>query len=162
MPQQRHVFLYALIACVGLVAMALYFQHVKGLEPCPLCIFQRVAVIATGVVMLLGFVHNPFSHFGRAVYGALTVLSAGTGLAIAGRQVWLQHLPADQVPECGPGLDYMLEVFPLQDVVEKVLRGSGECAEVQWVFLGLSMPEWMLGVFGAFVLLGLYLMLVRD
>ena len=162
MPRQRQLFLLGFLACVGLIASALYFQYVKELEPCPLCIFQRVAVIATGVVMLIGFIHNPATRWGRGLYGTLSVLAAGAGLSIAGRQVWLQHLPADQVPECGPGLDYMLDVFPLTEVLAKVFKGSGECAEVQWVFIGLSIPEWMLLVFTAFIALGIYTIVRRD
>lgn len=154
------LFLYGFLVCVGLTGLALYFQYVMELEPCPLCIFQRVAVIATGAVLLLGAIHNS-GPIGRRIYGLLAMLTAGTGLGIAGRQVWLQHLPPDQVPECGPGLDYMLESFPLGKTLEMVLKGSGECAEVQWTFLTLSIPEWMIGAFSAFVLFGLYLVFSR-
>jgi len=83
------------------------------------------------------------------------------GLAIAGRQVWLQSLPPDLVPECGPGLEYMFQAFPLTEALSMVLRGSGECAEVQWVFLGLTIPGWNLVVFSGFILLGLWALLAR-
>ena len=148
-------------ACVALMAAALWLQHVEGLEPCPLCVLQRGAVIVLGVLMLAGAVHDP-GTVGRRVYGATITLAATAGAAVAGRHVWLQGLPPDQAPECGPGLEYMLSVFPLADVVEMVLRGSGECAEVQWTFLSLSIPEWTLLVFIAFVLFGLWLIATRS
>ena len=141
------------LVCAALMAAALYFQYAMYMDPCPLCIFQRVAVIAVGIVCLLGFVHDP-AGAGRTVYGVLVVMFSLVGAALAGRQVWLQHLPPDKVPECGPGLDYMMEVLPLLDVVRKVLSGSGECAEVNWVFLGLTIPGWTSLFFAAFAVFG--------
>ena len=136
----------------ALLAYAVFAQYGQLYEPCPLCIFQRVAMAAVGVVGLLAALHNPRGRGGRMAWGLLAFLAAGIGAAIAGRHVWLQHLPPDQVPACGPGLDYMLESMPSWlDVVKKVLQGSGECAEVNWTFLGFSMPEWTLL---CFVLLG--------
>ncbi|MCK9489231.1 MAG: disulfide bond formation protein B [Xanthomonadales bacterium] len=131
------------LACVGLMAYALYAQHGLGLEPCPLCIFQRVSVIATGVVFLLAALHGP-AGAGRWLYAGLAALSASIGAGIAGRHVWLQSLAPEDVPACGPGLDYMLEAFPLQQVLRRVFSGSGECAQIDWTFLGLSMPAWTL------------------
>jgi disulfide bond formation protein DsbB len=136
-------------------------QHGLGLEPCPLCIVQRVAVIGIGVVLLVAALHNP-AGWGRRVYAGVAALVALVGLATAGRNVWLQHLPPDRVPDCGPGLDYMLEAFPLSRTLEMVFKGSGECAEVQWTFLGFSIPEWMLLVFGFYLLAGIYLALARP
>ena len=130
--------------CAGLIAFALYTQLHGGLQPCPLCIFQRIAFAAVGLVLLLAGLHAPRGSGGRRVYGVLALLAAAVGIGIAGRHVWLQHLPPDQVPTCGPGLDYLLEAMPLAGVVRKVLTGSGECALVDWRFLGLSMPEWSL------------------
>lgn len=140
---QRLINLYALLLCAGLLAYAYYTQFYLGLQPCPLCIFQRVAVIALGVVFLLAVLHGP-RGWGRRVYAGLLGLVALVGAGIAGRHVWLQHLPADQVPACGPGLNYMLEVFPLGETLRMVFTGSGECAAVNWSFLGLSMPAWVL------------------
>ncbi|WP_424947715.1 disulfide bond formation protein B [Candidatus Spongiihabitans sp.] len=131
------------IACASLIAIALYFQHIESLDPCPLCIFQRVAFIGMGVVFLATFLHNPASA-GRRLYGLLAAVFGVLGLGIAARHVWLQSLPAHQVPECGPGLDYMLEVFPLRKMLETVFKGSGECAEVSWTWFGISMPGWSL------------------
>jgi len=89
-------------------------------------------------------------------------ISSSIGLAIAGRQVWLQHLPKDQVPECGPDLAFMLDVFPLSQVINTVLQGSGECAEVQWTLFSLSMPEWMVFIFGVMVLICLRLLFKQE
>ena len=143
----RTQFLFGAIACAGLLSYAFYAQLRMGLEPCPLCIFQRVAFLALGLVFLLGAVHGAAANGVRRTYGILALLAAGVGAAIAGRHVWLQHLPPDQVPTCGPGLDYMLDVMPIAGVVRKVLTGSGECAMVDWTFLGLSMPAWTLAWF---------------
>lgn len=152
----RLVFLLGFLASCALIATALYMQHVLNLEPCPLCIFQRLFVMAIGGVALAGALHNP-RLLGRRVYAALLALLALGGSAVAGRQVWLQHLPADQVPECGPGLDYMLETFPLQETLNLVLRGSGECAKVEWTFLGFSIAEWMLVVFAGYLVFAVIL-----
>lgn len=158
---QRMLFFAGFLGCVLLIGIALYMQHGLGLEPCPLCIVQRVAVIGIGVVLLVAALHNP-AGWGRRVYAGLAALVALVGLATAGRNVWLQHLPPDRVPDCGPGLDYMLEAFPLSRTLEMVFKGSGECAEVQWTFLGFSIPEWMLLVFGFYLLAGIYLALARP
>jgi len=154
---QRALFAGGAVVCAALMAAALYLQHVLRLDPCPLCIFQRIFVILLGAVMLIGAVHDP-RGVGRKVYGTLVAVLAALGLTAAGRHVWLQHLPADQVPECGPGLEYMLEAFPLTETLSMVFRGSGECAEVQWTFLALSIPEWTLIVFAAVALFAVYLL----
>lgn len=152
----RTLFVLGFLASFALMATALYMQYALNQEPCPLCIFQRVFVMAIGVVALLGALHNP-STAGRRVYAAsLGTLALGGG-AVAARQVWLQHLPPDRVPECGPGLDYMLETFPLRDTFNMVLRGSGECAEVGWTLLGFSIAEWMLVVFAGYLVYALIL-----
>ena len=129
--------------CALMMAYALYAQHVLGLEPCPLCVLQRLAVIATGVVFLLAFIHGP-GLSGARVYALLVAVTAGAGALVAGRHVWLQNLPPEDVPACGPGLEYMLDVFPLADTLRMVFTGSGECAEIKWQLLGLSMPAWVL------------------
>lgn len=131
-------------ACAALIAFALYAQLDLGLEPCPLCIFQRVAFAALGLVFLLAAAHGPRSAGGRRVYGVIGLVAGAVGIAVAGNHVRLQHLPPEQVPACGPGLDYMLESMPVSGVVRRVMTGSGECATVDWAFLGLSMPAWSL------------------
>ena len=122
---------------------ALYAQHQLLLEPCPLCILQRFAVIALGIVFLISGLHNPAAK-GRYVYAAVMAIATAFGVTVAGRHLWLQMIPEDQVPACGPGLDYLWENFPLADVINMVFRGSGECATIDWQFLGLSMPAWVL------------------
>ena len=149
------------ITCFVLIAIALYFQHVEGLDPCPLCIFQRVAFIVMGLVFLVCFLHNP-RRLGQRIYGLLAILSGLSGAAIAGRHVWLQNLPEDQVPECGPSLEFMLDAFPLVQVLETVLKGSGECAEVSWTLLAISMPGWSLIWLVLLTLLSLRLVFPRP
>jgi len=134
-------FLFVTLACAGMLGFALYVQHVDFVDPCPLCVFQRMAFMWIGAVALLAALHNP-GGTGRWVYGILLSLGGISGMSIAGRHLWLQSLPADQVPDCGMGLNYMLETMPFMQVLREVLYGSGECAEVYWRFLGLSMPGW--------------------
>lgn len=129
--------------CCGLMGFALFAQHVLLLDPCPLCVLQRVAVISLGVLFLLAALHDPAGG-GRIVYAVLLGIAALGGAGIAGWHARLQRLPADEVPACGPGLDYMLDNFPLADALKMVFSGSGECAEIVWQFLGLSMPAWVL------------------
>jgi len=160
MVSRRPLFVAGFLFCAGLIATALYFQYVRELEPCPLCILQRVVVMAIGAVMLVAAIHNP-GRLARRIYGALTVLISGIGVAIAARHVWLQSLPPDQVPECGPGLDYILSSFPFREGLSMILQGSGECAEIHWTFLGLTIPGWNLVIFCGVLLFGLYLIFAR-
>jgi len=140
---QRSFCFIGFASCAGLIAAALYFQHVDGLDPCPLCIFQRVAFMVMGTLFMIAALHNP-KHAGMRIYGSLTSVTGLIGIAVAARHVWLQNAPEERVPECGPGLDFMIEVLPFRVMLEKVLMGSGECAEVSWTFLGISMPAWSL------------------
>lgn len=140
---QRLANLAGFACCTLLLAYAYYVQFHLRIDPCPLCIFQRLAFLLVGVVFLAAAVHDPGVR-GSRVYAVLVFASAALGAAIAGRHVWLQHLPPDKVPACGAGLDYLLETIPLAQVVRSVLTGSGECAKVDWTFLGLSMPAWAL------------------
>lgn len=161
MPSSRLTNLLIAVLAALAMAAALYLQHVDGLEPCPLCIFQRVAVMAVGAVALLAALQGPGAA-GRRIYGALTAVAAAAGVVVAGRHVWLQHLPPDQVPSCGPGLDYWLDALPLRDVVQQVFKGSGECAKVDWTLLGLSLPEWTLMLFAGLLALALWQVWRRD
>jgi disulfide bond formation protein DsbB len=155
----RLVFLAIFLACAGLMGFGLYLQHVQNLEPCPLCIFQRYAFVLTGAIALLAAAHGP-GMLGRSIYGVLTVVVAGTGAAIAGRQIWLQHNPPAAF-DCGPDLSYMLDAFPLSQVLPKVFQGEGDCSTVVWRFLGLSIPEWALVWFALFIAAGVYIVLAR-
>jgi disulfide bond formation protein DsbB len=151
-----------LTACSLLMATAyFYFQQTLGLPPCPLCMFQRACLVAIAGACLVGIMFKPNKILAKLL-AFLVMLLSGLGLTIAGRQVWLQHLPADQVPECGPDLAFMMDVFPLKDVISSVFRGSGECAEVQWRFLSFSMPEWMLLVFLVMLIIAFRLLLSKE
>jgi protein dithiol:quinone oxidoreductase len=143
-----------LLACVGLMGYALYAQYVLGLAPCPLCIFQRIATILTGILFLIATLHNPRTT-GARVYGALIGLAALGGVLISARHIWIQAQPPGTVAACGADLNYLMEIMPVTDVVTKVLTGSGECGQIDWTLLGLSMPWWVaisLGVLGAWAL----------
>lgn len=141
MYRPRAIYTIIFLSCVALLGFALYLEHIIGLEPCPLCVFQRIAYMLIAMITLLCVIHNPKNLF-AAIYPALIFIVSICGLAIAIRQTWLQHLPADKVPTCGPDLGYMIDAFPVLDMLRMVLSGSGECAEVQWEFLGLSIPEY--------------------
>jgi len=154
------VFGLVFLMCAGLLAVAFYMEHVMGLEPCPLCWLQRFGFMGAGLVSLIALLHGP-SGFGNRVYGFLLVLTAGAGLGVAGRQLWLQSLPPDQVPACGPSVDYLLDVLPWFEVLQTALRGTGDCAEVSWRFLGLSIPGWTAVFFTLVILVGLVMMFKR-
>lgn len=145
------------LACVGGLAFAYYLQYFHDLEPCPMCIFQRVAMLAAGLVFLAAAVHRPEGGVGRGVYAVLTLATLAAGAGIAGRHVWLQSLPEDQVPACGPTLDYLIDVMPLAEVLATVLRGDGNCAVIDAAWLGVSLPGWTLI---GFIGLGLWALLV--
>ena len=131
------------VLCAGLIAYALHSQYDLGLEPCPLCIFQRIGVILLGVAFLAAAIHDP-KRRGRYVYGSLIVLFALLTAALAARHLYSQSLPPGSLPSCGAPLAMMLRFAPVTEVIRKVLTGSGECGEVNWRFLGLAMPGWVL------------------
>jgi disulfide bond formation protein DsbB len=141
LPPRRLAYLLGFLVCAGLMGWALWLQYGLELDPCPLCIFQRVAVIATGLVFLLAAIHNP-GRVGAAVYAGLTVIVSGIGTALAAWHVWIQGQPKGAVAACGMGLNSMLETLPLTEVIGRVLKGSGECAEQGWLFMGLAIPSW--------------------
>lgn len=141
----RAQFLTGFALCVALLAYALYVQFGMLMMPCPLCILQRIAFAALGLVFLVGGLHAPRGRLGRAIYGLLAFIPAAAGAGVAARHVWLQSLPPSEVPLCtSMGLDYMVEAMGPMSALAKVLEGSGECAKVDWTFLGLSMPAWTL------------------
>jgi disulfide bond formation protein DsbB len=157
----RQVFIaLVLLAIVSIVFARFYLQEYLGLEACPLCMTQRVFVVLWGAIAFAGAVHDPRS-WGRRVYAALCGLAAWGGAAVAARHVWLQHLPADQVPACGPSLDYMLESLPWRDTLSVILAGDGNCAVIDWTFLGFSIPEQTLALFGVAILACIW-QVVRD
>lgn len=156
----RSLFLLAILASVAIMAGALVLEHYVGLAPCPLCIVQRISLILFGLVCLLAAVHGP-QALGRRLYALLALLFAGFGAGTAARQIWLQGLPADQLPSCLPSLEYMLDVLPLQEMVRLLLHGTADCAEVGWTLFGLSVPEWSLLAFAGLLLLALFQLLRR-
>lgn len=156
----RLLFLGIFMVCFGLLGFGLYLQHVVHLDPCPLCILQRIAFIGIGAIALLAAIHNPKQR-GWTVYGGLLSLFSLAGGGIAAWQVYLQHLPKNLVPQCGPGLDYMLEALPLSKILPLIFRGSGECAEVTWTFFNLSIAEWALGWFVLFAVAGIVAVIRR-
>ena len=149
---------YALpaLACAGLLGFGYYLQYFQAQDPCPLCLVQRGFFYGVLAVFVIAALHSP-ARTGKAVYCSAAALFAFGGLGVAARQVWLQYLPADQVPACGPDLFFMMENFPLRRILEKLFLGSGQCAEVNWRFLGLSIAEWSLACFAALALYAIWL-----
>jgi disulfide bond formation protein DsbB len=143
----RAQFLAGALVCIALLAYAIFEQFQMGIEPCPKCIFQRIAFLAMTVIFLAGAVHGP-AAVGRRVYAALVAVAAATGAVIAARHVYVQLGPHDPLMEgCGPGLNYLLDSFPLAEAIKKAFMASGDCGEVNWTFLGLTMPGWTLVCF---------------
>ena len=140
-----HIGIIVVVIAAMLFAI-LYLEGVLYLDPCPLCLVDRAIFVLIALVSLLAVLHNPGVVF-RWVYTILGGLLCLVGVGVAARHIWLQGLPPDQVPECGPDLIYMLDVFPLNDVIKKIFTGSGQCAEVSWAFLGLTIPEQTLLLF---------------
>lgn len=155
----RHPFLLLFAICAGLLGFGLYLQYVKGQEPCPMCIMQRYAFLAVGLVALVAGLHGPRGA-GRRVYGVLLAIAAGLGGGVAARQSWIQVYPPP-VSECGPGLEYMLDSFPLADALPMIFRGAGDCTEVTWTFLGLSIANWALVSFSAVAIFALWVVFGR-
>jgi disulfide bond formation protein DsbB len=146
------------LACAALLGFGYFLQHIQGLEPCPLCLVQRGFFYAVMAVCIVAALHGRW----RIFYGILAALFAVGGAAAASRQVWLQHLPADKVPQCGPDLAFMLENFPLSRTLTTLFSGTGECAVVDWTFLGLSIAEWSLLWFVALALYFFWIVVAKG
>ncbi|NCF14173.1 MAG: disulfide bond formation protein B [Gammaproteobacteria bacterium] len=155
LPNRRLLNLAGFLACAGMMGFALFAQHILLLDPCPLCILQRIATISLGIVFLIAALHNP-GNIGARVYGVLVGLVAACGVSIAAWHVRLQNMPADEVPSCGPGYDYIMENFAFLDALDLIFEGSGECAEVVWRLLGLSMPTWVVIGLGGLGIAGIW------
>nr|WP_246481153.1 disulfide bond formation protein B [Motiliproteus sediminis] len=152
-PRYRGLNLLGLATCIGSIIFAVvYLQGELGLDPCPLCMASRLVIMAMAVVFLLAWVHNP-RQLGQRVYATFNFLLGIGGVLLSARHIWLQSLPPSEVPECGPGLEYLLQNFPLQDAFSIILNGSGECAEIQWSLLGLTIPQQTLLLFIALMVL---------
>jgi len=152
---ESSVYAFISLAIVGLMSTSYFFQYVMDLKPCNLCMVQRTLFISIGVIAIVGLLQRPRRAF-NTVYSLLLVLLTSAGVAIASRQVWLQSLPKDQVPSCTADFAYIVENFPLLKAVSMLWKGSGDCAEVQWQFLGLSIAGWALVWFSFFCLLAIY------
>lgn len=149
--QPRLWFLFSGLACAAMLAWALYKQHVDFLDPCPLCILQRLVFMWIGVLGLVAAIHGP-GKTGQWIFGLLLMAGGLVGMGLAGRHVWLQNLPAGEISDCGMGLNYMLDTMPILDVVREVFYGAGECGEVLWTFLGISIPGWAFIWFAIFTI----------
>lgn len=154
---KRPHYLFVFLFCLAMLGVALFFQLIVGLEPCPLCIFQRIAVIFIGLIGFLAFLHNP-KGIADKVYGVLLLLGAAGSVGIATRHVWLLSLPKDEAASCGPGLevtlDRIIEYLPQGQLTETLFRSGIECTEVSYSLFGLSIPQLTLPVV---ILLALYL-----
>lgn len=151
--QARWIWGAIALFCALSMAYALYAEHILDLEPCNLCMLQRGSMVALGVVCFIAFIHNAQQKIWRVTYALMAELAALSGLLVAGRHVWLQHLPADQIPACGPSFDYLVSQFPITEVIQEIFTGSGSCAEIKWQFVGFSMPEIVLALFIVFFLI---------
>jgi len=154
----RWLYLAGAFFASGLMGYGLFLQYFKHQDPCPLCMVQRVVFVAILAVFALAAIHGP-RRTGERVYAMLIALLSLSGVAVASRHIWIQNLPKDQVPACGPGLDYMLETMPLSNVLKQLMHGSGECAEKGWTFLTLGIPEWSLL---CFIALGIWGVLIAT
>ena len=155
----RLIFGAIFLACAVMLAFAiLYLQNVLYLDPCPMCVLQRIGFMLVGLVALVAVIHNPANR-GRRVYGALTALFAVGAAGVALRHAWLQWFPSPSTRCVGSDLEYMLNNFPLAEALPKVFAGTGECSEVKWVFLYLSIPEWALAWFALFAVIALLALL---
>lgn len=157
----RIISLSVFLSCVALLASAYVFEYVYYMDPCPLCIMQRIAVLLVGLAGFTGFLLAS-NTVARTVTSGFMLLASVLGLAVAGRHVWIQSLPADQVPTCGPSLEYMVDTLPWAEVLSVMLRGNGNCADSHWSFIGLSMPQWVLVWFVGFAIVGIYLLLTAK
>jgi disulfide bond formation protein DsbB len=156
----RLIFAAMFAVCAGLVGFGLFLQHAKGLEPCPMCILQRYAFVAIAVIALFAAIHDPRS-IGRRVYGGLLALAAVAGGGVAMRHVYLEHNPP-QIYDCGADFGYMLESFPLADLLPMIFKGTGDCTKVPWRFLGLSIAEWALVWFAIFLVAAIFAAWLRP
>ena len=138
----KSLYLMGFFSCLAMMFYALYAEYQLLLTPCPLCVLQRIAVTITGILFLVAALHNP-KNLNNYIYTILIFITSISGIGIAGWHVYLQNLPADKVPSCGPGFDYLVGNFPLGDALLLIFSGSGECASVDWSFMTLSMPTWV-------------------
>ncbi len=157
----RTGYLLGTIASFGLVAFALYIQQKHNLEPCPLCISQRIAFMALGLTFLIAAVHNP-GQIGRRIYGLLQFTAAAAGGGIAARHIWIQANPDKVMAECGAGFDYIFDTFPLKKALDLVFKGTGECTTIDWTLFGLTIPQLSLICFVALAIYAVLLATIKK
>jgi len=157
LPNSRLLFLLIFIGCISVLGTAIFIEPFKSMDPCPMCMMQRVVFSGLGILALIAVLHNP-AYIGQKIYSVLLAITAIGGASISIRQLWLQSLPEEQVPACGPGIDYMLDVFPLLEVIEMSLRGTGDCAKVQWTLFNISIPGWSLLAFTGMSIIALIIL----
>ena len=143
-------------ACAGLLSFGYFLQYVKDIQPCPLCIIQRLQLFSAGIFFLIAAGHHPAKRWAAHLYGVLIAAVALSGVGVATRHVWLQHTPEALRPACGPGLEFLLSTFGPFESLRRILHGSGECGKVDWTFLTLSIPEWTLLWFTGFAAYAIY------
>jgi disulfide bond formation protein DsbB len=141
--RRQKINLLGAVVCAAMLGYAIYAEKVLGYVPCPLCMFQRVCIAALGIVFLIAALHRA-GRTGSVVYGVCILIAAAATCWVAGRHVWIQAQPPGTVPACGAPLDALMEMFPLADVIRRVMTGGGECGVIDWAFLGVSMPGWVL------------------
>jgi disulfide bond formation protein DsbB len=156
----RSLFFLAFLACASIVTAAVCLEQVVGSAPCPLCLVQRMLFLACATVCLVAVLHRP-SRSGWRVYSGVLLVAALLGAAIAGRQVWLQASPPENLGACLDNLRYLLETQPYVKVLGLVFAGSAGCSEITWSLFGISMPEWSLLAFAAMSLFALYYLLIE-
>lgn len=157
----RAGYLLGFLVSFGLVALALYIQQKHNLEPCPLCISQRIAFMVLGSIFLLAALHNP-AQVGRRLYGLLQFAAAATGAGIAARHIWIQANPEKVMAECGVGFDYLFESFPMQKALQLIFKGTGECSSIDWTWLGMTIPQLSLVAFSALAVFAILLAFLRK
>lgn len=157
----RTGYVLGFLVSFGLVALALYLQKQYNLEPCPLCIFQRIAFMVLGLFFLIAAIHNPAAS-GRKAYGVLQFITAAVGTGIAARHTWIQDNPDKVFSECGAGFDYIYETLPFREFLNWVFKGTGECSAIDWTFLGLTIPQLSLIAFVGLALYSIILIFLKK
>jgi len=170
----RNLLLLIWSGTIVLIAIALYMQYFMDLIPCALCMTQRIFVIAVGVIALIAWVHillrqatsntddvkdgpvTPLTKTSIRAYSILGMLMALIGSAFSMRHLWLQSLPEDLAPACGPSLSYLLDTVPFFEALTVLLQGDGNCAETSWSLLGLTIPGWTLVAFAGLFLINAF------
>jgi|TARA_B110000902_G_scaffold266961_1_gene357177 disulfide bond formation protein DsbB len=161
LPTAKNTNLLIFLGCAIAMSVAYYMQYQMGLEPCPLCMTQRIFVMATALIALIAFIHASLGQHYK-FYSGFSLLTSVTGGGFSMRQLYLQSLPPEQAPACGPGLGYMLDNFPLMQALEIMLKGDGNCAEVMWIFMGVSIPGWTLVAFTILAAISIWQLLRKN